>query len=347
MATENGADGATADAGTTDQEQMDKFAGFATRDGEVQKPAVDKPAGKQNANAKPIGEKGKQQARAQENADDDDGGEVEGKHADAGKRIGQAVGRQRAAERRADRAEADNRALSERLARLEGVASAGGLTAKSGTATAPKAPDVKDYEGGEYDARYLADVAKFEARKAVAEAKAEVRTETQQGAATAEQQRIAAAFNKARDEFATAASEDYPDFEEVVFSDDNPVSKVLADLSLDSDYGARILYELAEDHTEAVRVSKLSPARQAAWFGRQEAALEDSSDDTDAGDGGEGDGEKEQRSKRQSGPKAKVSNAPAVPDYNARGSGAVPKTSAATPDFAAFERMATASQKKQ
>lgn len=343
MATEN----AQVDAAPieTDAAQMDKFAGFAVKDGEVIKAAA--PAAKQNANAKPIAAKGAAKAEGadEQGAEGDDDGD---KHNSAEKRIGQAVGRQRAAERRADKAERDLAAVNERVARLEGAASAGGLTPQQKAATAPKAPEPKDYDGGEYDARYLADVAKFEARQAVAEATKTVRTESQAAALTQEQQRAVAAFTKARDDFAAKATETYDDFEDVVFDDANPVTATLAELSMDSEHGARIMYELAQDRKEATRVSKLSAARQAAWFGRQEAALEDPSDDTDAGDGDDGDGEQEQRSSaRQSGPKAKVSKAPPVPEYNARGNGAVPKTSAATPDFAAFERLANGAQKQR
>lgn len=345
MANENaGAEGATENTGPTDQQEMDKFAGFAVKDGEVIKPAA--PA-KQNANAKPLAGKAAVKAEdAAADADDDDAAQ-DGKHASANDRIGQAVGRQRAAERRATKAESELGTMKERLARLEGVAQGGALTANANKSSkAPKAPNPKDYEGGEYDTKYLSDLVDFRVDQKVAAATSKVTQDSRQEAATAEQQRQLAAFTKARDDFAAKASEDYPDFEEVVFDNANPVSRVLADLSVDSEHGARILYELAEDHKEAVRVSKLSPARQAAWFGRQEAALEDSSDDTDAGNDDGGDGEQERRSSaRQSGPKTRVSKAPSVPDYNARGTGAVPKTNAATTDFAAFERMATPARK--
>lgn len=333
MANENqGAQGAN--ESTTEQDskvEMDKFAGFATKDGEVEQPPA--PAAKTGMQQQPKpAAKAAKQAQGQE--DGDDGQQDDPKHASADKRIGQAVGRQRAAERRADAAEARATATETRLAALEARLTGGGKAD-----TAPKAPDPKDYEGGEYDTKYLSDLVDFRVQQGIAKATQTVRTETQQSAATREQQERITAFSKARDEFAAKAVEAYPDFEEVVFDDDNPVTQTLAELSMDSDHGARIMYELAQDPKEASRVSKLSASRQAAWFGRREAALDGSPDDTGADEGGEGDGQ--EQSSSQSGPKSKVSKAPPVPEYNARGSGAVPKTSPATTDFAAFERMAS------
>lgn len=329
---------ATQTAGPTAEQEIDRFQGFSTKDGEVQKdaPAAPRPNGVPNTGRftpKAPAEK-KEPAAADGDTDPDD----DGKHASADKRIGQAVGRQRAAERRADKAESDLRSMSERMARLEGAAAAGGLTNNGNKDTAPKAPVPKDYEGGEYDARYLADVAKFEARAAVAEATKTVRTETQSAAQTAQQTQRTAEFQRQRDEFFTTASETYDDFEDVVGDASNPLSQTVGELAMDSDFGAQILYELASEPKEARKVASMTPAKQAAWFGRQEARL--TPDDTGAGedDGGE--------EKPLPGPKPKVSKAPPVPDFNGRGSGQVPKVSGSTTDFAAFERANAVGAKK-
>lgn len=322
--------------------ELDKFAGFAVKDGEVIKPAA--PAPKQNANAKPIGAK-KAADEPAEGEDDAEPGADGGKHKSADKRISQAVGRQRAAERERDSYKTQLGTLGERLARLEG-----GLTAKTEQATAPKAPDPKDYDGGEYDARYLADVAKHEARAAVAEEAAKSRTVSQQAAQTQQTQARTAEFQAKRDAFFEAASEKYDDYEEVVGTPVDqggaPISQIIGELAVDSEHGADILYELASDVKEARKIYVMSPAKQAAWFGRQEAAKE-SSVTSDADDGDGGDGDDGETPKRQSGPTPKVSQAPAVPESKVRGNGAVPKPSASTSDFAAFERMATAGLKKK
>lgn len=324
--------------GPTAEQEIDKFQGFATKDGEVQKDtAPPRPNGVPNTGkftAKTGAAAAAKKADAAAEGDAEPGAEGDDKHASADRRIGQAVGRQRAAERRADRAEADLAATNTRLAAIEAR-----LTAGPVKDNAPKAPDPKDYDGGEYDARYLADVAKFEARAAVAEARGEVRTEAKTAAQTADQTRAQAEFKEKRDDFFSTASETYDDFEDVVADPENPLSPVLGELAMDSDFGAQILYELAGDRKEALKVAKMTGAKQAAWFGRQEARL--TPDDTGASedDGGEA------VEKPLPGPKPKVSKAPPVPDYNGRGNGQVPKVSGSTTDFAAFERAATAAQK--
>lgn len=333
MANDNDtAEAASATAAQNAEQEIDKFQGFSTKDGEVEKPVA--AAGARVPNTGKFTAKAAAPAKKAEVAEgDDDATAGDDKHASADKRIGQAVGRQRAAERRADAAEARATATEARLANLEARLTQGG-----NQPTAPKAPDPKDYDGGEYDARYLADVAKHEARVAVAAERASLRTENQATAAAAKAQERTAEFQAKRDEFFSTASETYDDFEEVVGANDNPLSPTLGDLALDSEHGAQILYELAGDPKEAFKLAKMTPAKQAAWFGRQEARL--SLDDTSAGDDG-GDGEE----KPQSGPKPKVSKAPPAPGYTPRGSGEVPKVSGSTTDFAAFERAAAASQK--
>lgn len=327
-------------------QQMDKFAGFATRDGEVQKDTSTPRAAKNAAqprNAKD-GKFQKQDEQKEEDGEADEHGEQQdqaGKHKSADKRISQAVGRQRAAERRADAAERRTRDLEARLSRIE----QGGLTAKPQAATAPKAPNPKDYEGGEYDTRYLADVAKHEARVAASEEVAKAQQQTGQTAKASADQARAAEFQRRRDDFFSEASETYDDFEDVVGDPDVPIGPVLGELAMESEHGAQILYELAGDRKEARRVFGLTPAKQAAWFGRREAAIESSAETQAADEGNDGDEEGEEKPKPQSGSKSKVSQAPAVPEYNSRGSGSVPKVSAATSDFAAFERMATGGKK--
>ena len=83
-----------------------------------------------------------------------------------------------------------------------------------------------------------------------------------------------------------------------------PLSETLGSLIQESPVGYDIAYALASDLKEAVRISKLSAAKQAAWFGVEEARLTDE------------DGAKQRNgsggSARQQNP-VRVSQAPALP----------------------------------
>jgi hypothetical protein len=55
--------------------------------------------------------------------------------------------------------------------------------------------------------------------------------------------------------------------------DSLPVSQAMADAILDSDIGSKLIAHLTLNEGEAERISKLSPARQAAEIGKLEAKL--------------------------------------------------------------------------
>lgn len=306
------------------------FEGFATKDGEIIEQdgnplntSTVKPAAK--AAAKPAVNK-----------------EADAAKRDPQKRIDQAVAKQRAAERRADLAEAAANskvsALEARLARLEsGGQRTNGVDNSAGANNLDAgAPDPKRYEYGEVDAKFIRDSARYETKK-------EIEAERQRSQSTAQRDQQAAA---AREKVATidawadkAPVDKYEDFQELVIeggrNNEWPLSETLGALLLDSPVGYDIAYALASDPKEAVRISKLSAARQAAWFGTEEARLTDEAGaQARNGTGG---------NSRAANP-VRISQAPAVPKHQAKGGGNAEPPSASTTSFADFEKLAMQKQ---
>lgn len=123
-------------------------------------------------------------------------------------------------------------------------------------------PDPADYQFGETDARYIKDLAKYEARQELAYAfQAQRQMEEQTRVLTSHQQREA--------EFAKAN----PDYERAVYRPDLPMTPAMAEAILQSDNGPAIAYTLANDPGEARRISGLNPLAQALEIGRLGASL--------------------------------------------------------------------------
>lgn len=183
--------------------------------------------------------------------------------ADPQKRINQAIKRQRAAERERDALRAETRTLSDRLARLEGAMSTGARTApltaaQSGgnNANTETAPDPSKYQYGDLDTRYIADVARFEARQTLRAEQAQQQRQTQSAKdAEAEAEKAESLRN-----FAAKGSERYEDFDEVVIASSQanewPMSNTLGELVVGSDHGPDIAYFLASHQDEARRDRK-------------------------------------------------------------------------------------------
>lgn len=310
----------------TDQEQANRFNGFSVIDGEVQEPPKDEKAEKAAKGSKAAD--GDDTAKAGEGDDTTKAGEGDDKHRSAQDRINKAVRSQRAAERRADAAEQRANSLEQRFANLEARLT----TPKGGgnAGDADKEPDPKSYQGGEFDTRYIRDLARYEARQATKETSAQSR----EAASTQQAREAAAESQRVIDEFTEKASDTYPDFAEVVFDESNKFSTTLVLLSLDSEHGAQIAYELANDPKEQRRLAALTPAAQTKWFVKRELELEGSSPGSDA------DGE-DAEAKAAAALEAKRTKAPPPPAHKGKGTGGTGQVSAATTDFAAFERMAT------
>jgi hypothetical protein len=323
MAKETADNGATETTFSTDND-VSQLQGFATKDGEIIPRSGESAAapGKQAAaSTAPV--KAKTTATRDEPAGEGDDAAAQQRHKSAQARIDRAVGGQRAAERERDATRAELAAMQARMAALEtrGNGNGGGNQQRQ----TGGAPQPADYQYGELDSAYIRDLAKYEVRQEFTE----LSKTQQQQTTTREQEAAAAEWQRRSGEFRERGVDKYDDFEDVVFDNATPISPVIADLLFESDHGPEIAYALASDLKEAKRVSGLSPARQAAWFGRREAEM--SSESSDA------DGDTDGTSKAT----LKTTQAPPPPQTRTRGSGGQQQVSASTSDFAAFERLAT------
>lgn len=125
------------------------------------------------------------------------------------------------------------------------------------------APNPSDYEYGEADPKYIAAMARHEAR--------------QEFAAQREQERVEAGLAQLEENWASrreAAREKYPDFEEKVIKSaargEWPCSPVITLGIKDSPVGDDIAHYLATNLDDAVRIHALNPIQQAREFGRLE-----------------------------------------------------------------------------
>lgn len=135
-------------------------------------------------------------------------------------------------------------------------------------------PDPSKFDYGELDPKYIAALSRHETRQALKEDRAETE-KTRQSDAAAEARKEQATKQDAMVKTGVTL---HDDFDEVVMQGAREgkwqLSADLGVLLLDSEFGAGIAYELAKDPAEADRVFKLSPAKQAAFLGRQEAKFE-------------------------------------------------------------------------
>lgn len=305
------------------------FQGFSTVDGVLQAPApADGKPADAGADAKPAGEVPATPATADgKPAVGDDAKDGDKPTRSAQERINQAVGRQRAAERRSDALEGKVDAL---MVRLETLATA---TTPKAEPVDPAAPRHETYEYGELDPKFIKDLARHEARTefAAQQKEADTARETREQA-TAEQQ-----ANQNIADFGSKWEPKYQDFDEVVIqtakAGEWPLSATVGALALTSEVGGDVLYALAKDTKEAQRVSNMPDMAQAAWFGRQEAKYSP----TTPGAGLQnalGGAEHGQR----------VTSAPVPLQYESKGAGNSNAVAADTTDFANFEALAKAAK---
>lgn len=320
-----------------DAAEINKFAGEAYEDG---KPvSTQTPKNGKEAAAKP--QTPAQKAAAIAAAKDEDGDEGTDDNAAEVKthktdktiqqRINIAVGKQRQAERDRDAANTRYSALEARLAKLEG----GGQTPaqKAQTAKDPNAePDPKDFPYGEADEAYIRAVARYEVRQELKDQQESGKKEQLTAAQKAENEATKAAIGKF---FEAGAKKFGDDYQEKVSDENIKISPTLVKLLLDSDNGVDIAFDITADADLAKKVSAMTPERQAAWFG----SYEDQHYSSDTADADEEDDEGEKPEVKT--PSKPVSRAPKPPVHKNRGGGSSEAVTAATSDFAAFERMAT------
>jgi hypothetical protein len=169
-----------------------------------------------------------------------------------------------------------------------------------------QAPNPEAYDAGEFDARYIKDLARFEARQEFAQQQAEREAREQQS-------RIATSF----DEKVAKAVEAHDDFFDVVGSQFERAAAVcspaMREAVLNSELGPQVAYHLAQNPTEAARIARLSPPQAFLEIGRLEAKLTET-------------------------PKAKTATDAPAPTPQVRGSGGKFAVQPDTNDFAAFEK---------
>lgn len=185
-------------------------------------------------------------------------------------------------------------------------------------------PNPENYDFGEADAKFIADLAGYSARQAY-------RQEQQQA--------------ELRGQFATLEAnwhtnvakvvETYPDFQEKVIAAADKgewdCPPLIAVGIKQSEHGPDIAYELATNKAEATRIARLSPIEQAREFGIKEGRHAARKEALAAAKAAEA---------AAPAPTAKVSSAPTPPAHQVRGAGGRFAVEADTGDFSAFEKMA-------
>lgn len=153
----------------------------------------------------------------------------------------------------------------------------GGFTAApaSGTTeTVAAKPDPSKFTFGELDPEYIVALSQHTVAAALASAKAQTDKDQQAQAAAARE----AELTQKRETTISAGSKDYPDFQATVVDtagrEEWPLTETMGELIFGSAHGHHVAYYLATHADEATELAKQSPANQAKWFGRVEAAFE-------------------------------------------------------------------------
>lgn len=191
-------------------------------------------------------------------------------------------------------------------------------------------PNVEDYELGEYDDQYKADMIQYHVDKALQARDARTAEAT-------EQQRAAAADAERNQRWGTTIEKGAAknaDFEDKVLNPQGKwkLSRQVWEMSVDSEVGDDVLYHLASNPLESERIFALPLTRQAAEFGKLEARFSQppsGKDKSEVKDGADA---------RQHMPRAPA------PQTRVRGAGGQYRTDAGTKDFAAFEAMVKAEE---
>jgi hypothetical protein len=128
---------------------------------------------------------------------------------------------------------------------------------KPATGEAPKEPNLDDFatyaEYQKADRKYVRELVQFEAEQVAK--KAIAARDTERAAAESN-----AAAGKIWEAKVAAAKEEHADYAEVAFSKDTPITPAMDGFILDSEHGARILYELGKDGSaEGKRIAALLP----------------------------------------------------------------------------------------
>jgi len=192
-------------------------------------------------------------------------------------------------------------------------------------------PDPAKYKFGEFDTAFTRDMDTWREEQIVKKVKADLQGDRQ---AQAEANQMAETKRKADTALARGVAE-IEGFEDVVLkSAKGPWSftQPMAELVLDYETSAEIMFYLADNPDEANKIAAMPPVRQGAALAKLDARFSRPTDTT-------GKDEKDEP------PKVKGTNAPEPPQQRTRGTRGGARVRSNTQDFAAFEAMVNAQQK--
>lgn len=127
----------------------------------------------------------------------------------------------------------------------------------------PKAEDFADYES------FVVAKAKYELRQDMAREQQEARRRAEEQSRSQQQ----ASFQDAVRAKIAAATEKFPDFEDVALDPSVPVTETMLQVCVASDKGDELAYHLGKNPAEAKRIAKLPPVAQVLELGKLEAKL--------------------------------------------------------------------------
>lgn len=202
----------------------------------------------------------------EESADEGDEPEAKPRGKSVQDRIDEITAARRAAEREADDARREASDMRRRLEELER------RFPKEETQKAPEneAPKAADYDLGDLDPKYIADLIDWKAEQKLAARFEELRT-------LSAQEQEATSMAQGYQSRVAAAGEKYPDFDDVVTQSaargEWPCTETMGLTILNSEVGPDLAYHFATNKAEAVRIAGLHPMDQAREIGRLEAKL--------------------------------------------------------------------------
>lgn len=127
---------------------------------------------------------------------------------------------------------------------------------------------------------YAKALSKWTVRQEVKAERAKFTEEQRKAQETAQQEQEANEINRRFRERVDAVKASRPDFEEVAFNSQFPMSQPMITAILDSEVGPEVMYYLGSHKAEAERISKLSPIATIRELGKIEAKLASSADPT-------------------------------------------------------------------
>lgn len=211
-------------------------------------------------------------------------------------------------------------------------------------------PNDEKYEYGEADPQYLRDLARYEGRKAFAEAQAEAKEAERKTQAEA----VSTELNNKWNEKAAQGAAKYADFNEVVLESaaagEWPCPPLVAAAISQSDVGADVAYHLASNPDQATAIATglaTDPLGAAREFGAIEGRFMDAPPTAPASNhpldvaifAGRLSAFINRAPKTEAAP-VKTTQAPEPPGHRVRGASGQFEAPADTTDFAAFERKA-------